>query len=88
MKLLFCVDCQDVRKLNKSKTHCNCRRSWGQYEADGHKAVVGGKALVMAIENSQLQEALTRKLDAPARQGQKLDLYILGAHCSTVRREQ
>lgn len=51
MKLLYCPKCGDVRKLTFAETVCDCGESSGRYLADGVRAVVTGRALVIGIDN-------------------------------------
>jgi hypothetical protein len=58
MKLLFCKECTDVRKLRYSRTTCECGSSWGWYEKDGRCASIGGEALVIGLDNEVLVDGL------------------------------
>lgn len=61
MKLLFCEYCWDVFKLVRNEVRsCKCGKVRGKYEADGHKAVVNGQGISMAISNPDLVEAISR----------------------------
>lgn len=68
MKLLFCTFCHDVVALNDERRYCGCHQSWGEYDEDGLHATVGGKALVIGIENSGLRRALVAHEDTPTDQ--------------------
>jgi hypothetical protein len=57
MKLLFCLKCQDARKLGKRKRYCACRQSSGRY-IDDVMAEVSGPCEVICFANSSLAEAL------------------------------
>ena len=58
MKLLFCPECEDVRKLAYGRTTCDCGASYGWYEKDGHHASIGGKTIVIGLDNLSLVEGL------------------------------
>ena len=51
MKLIFCQQCQDVRKIMRCKTYCLCGKSWGEYWNDGINANIGGLSIVIGIRN-------------------------------------
>lgn len=57
MKLLFCTECSDVRKLHLGRrVYCKCRRVWGKY-VDMEKAEVSRNALVIGMGNGYLAQA-------------------------------
>lgn len=59
MKLIYCPKCGDVRKLTKHKwRHCACKASYGRYKPDGWYAEVGGKSIVLGINNNELRRAI------------------------------
>lgn len=73
MKLLFCPNCQDVRKIGgppmydereqrsniqAETVYCRCHKSWGVY-VDNLNAVYGGDAVMLGFSNSSLGMALT-----------------------------
>ncbi len=64
MKLLFCPDCQDVRKLAKEPeiTTCDCGSSWGFYKDDGHNAVIGA-GLAIGLDNNSVAFAIKERLN-------------------------
>lgn len=57
MKLLFCLKCQDVRKLGKTKRYCACRQCSGRY-TDDVMAEVSGPCEVVCFANSSFAEAV------------------------------
>ncbi len=58
MKLLFCPQCQDVRKLRKLiVTRCQCGAVAGFYKGDGLHAVVSTEAMVVGLDNRSLARA-------------------------------
>jgi hypothetical protein len=58
MKLLYCPECTDVRKLGYGRTTCDCGASFGWYEKDGRCASIGGEALIIGLDNEVLVEGL------------------------------
>ena len=58
MKLILCPLCHDIRKLHRDLTECQCKKSWGWYKEDGWHAAIGGKAIVIGINNASLVDAI------------------------------
>lgn len=58
MKLLFCTQCHDVRKLRYEPTLCDCGRSFGRYLSNGHDAEYGGPSRILGLGNGSLLQAL------------------------------
>jgi len=61
MKLIFCPQCLDVRKVYKEKTYCLCGISWAQYWGNGIDISIGGKAIPIGIQNKSFVAALTKR---------------------------
>ena len=59
MKLLLCRICQDVRKLQRSRTRCDCGRSWGMYLNDLN-AEYHGPCIPIGFDNHELHDAVLR----------------------------
>ena len=59
MKLLYCIVCKDMFKLQIDIVRkCKCGRSTGRYKKDGNYAEVNGKGICVAINNSSLADAI------------------------------
>ena len=52
MKLLFCYNCEDVRKLQQEMVYCSCGKSWGRYKKDKLNAEYGGIAIPIGFDNN------------------------------------
>jgi len=76
MKLLFCPECEDVRKLGYSRTTFDCGASYGWYEKDGHCASIGGEALVIGLDNNVLVQGL-EELEEQAHLRPVIDSYSI-----------
>ena len=62
MKLIFCPECLDVKKVRMLELRrCACGRAWGYYLEDDLTAVIGGSAVPLAIENDELREAAAHR---------------------------
>jgi hypothetical protein len=59
MKLLFCPECGDVKKLAAESRSCACGESWGCYKPDGLRVDVYGPALVIGLDNIHLNRVLS-----------------------------
>lgn len=82
MKLLFCPNCQDVRKLSYKLVVCNCGASRGWYEKDGLHATIRGKAIPLGFANSSLLEAV---IDQPEEgTGKVFTAFVIPKDCPTV----
>ena len=84
MKLIFCPECQDVRKMRAGvPVSCQCGLSWGRY-IDDLNAVYGGEAVPIGIANPSLATAIEYRPDSGA--GTKFDAFVIPKHCNTCRR--
>ena len=64
IKLLFCPQCTDVRKLAQEPeiTTCDCGLSWGFYKADGWNAVIGA-GLAIFLDGNSVDYAVRERLN-------------------------
>ncbi|EKU99691.1 hypothetical protein Lepto7375DRAFT_1759 [Leptolyngbya sp. PCC 7375] len=82
VKLIFCPQCEDVRKLAFDLRRCFCGEAWGHYCDDGLNAVIGGGAIPLGFENKSFVEALkTRPVD---RMGKRFEAFVIPEKCPTV----
>lgn len=59
MKLIFCPECKDIRKLIRHEwRRCSCKASGGQYESNGWHAKIAGKAIALGINNIEFRQAI------------------------------
>jgi hypothetical protein len=59
MKLLLCVICQDVFKLEVGTLRsCKCGAVTGMYKDDGHHSVTNGKGVSLAMDNNYVFSAI------------------------------
>lgn len=62
MKLLYCPECLDMKKLRRlALRRCSCGQAWGYYLDDDLTAEVGGSAITIAIQNDELRLACSRR---------------------------
>ena len=84
MKLIYCPECLDVKKLRMLRVrYCECGKSWGYYLDDDLTAEIGGLAIPLAIANDELREAVARR---PKRgRGVQLEARVLPKTYETLR---
>lgn len=58
MKLLLCLECQDVIKLHDTSRYCICGKSGGYTDSMGFVAKYHGPAMILGLGNSTLAEAI------------------------------
>ena len=58
MKLLMCLRCQDVVKIQRELRHCRCGRSHG-FTEDGDTAHVNSHCRVLGIVNEHIGLAMS-----------------------------
>jgi len=63
VKLILCLECQDVVKIGTrgERRYCLCRKSWGLYKNDGKHAVIGGKAVPFGLDNITLARGVRNR---------------------------
>ena len=85
MKLILCLECQDVRKLLRDTTYCSCGKSHGRYLDDGLHAEIAGPCVPLGLGNSSLAEALRHK-DTKSPLGHTFTAFVIPPNASTVKR--
>lgn len=83
MKLLLCISCFDVQRLQPGPRTCKCGQAHGNLS--GSVAVVNENALVIGIGDNDLQSALVEKANRPA-DTQPINMFLLPEPCNAVRR--
>ena len=82
MKLIFCPECSDVRKMGMKKTYCSCKKSWGMYLKDGLNAVIGGKTIPLGFHNGFLIHALQTRPESG--DGSLFKAFVIPKECPTI----
>lgn len=82
MKLIYCPLCQDVVKLRRTKTECECTGSWGYYKPDGLNAVIGGATIPLGFNNHSLRESLQFRPEKGV--GMEFDAFVIPKVCPTI----
>jgi hypothetical protein len=59
MKLLLCLSCADVIKMNAKIRHCQCGQSSGRYLDDGSTVEQSHGSISIALHNHELRDAIS-----------------------------
>jgi hypothetical protein len=90
VKLIYCPECHDVRKLHLNETvTCQCGQSSGAY-VDNLNAWISGKAIPIGFANPTLVDALyLQELygDRSDRLGHRFEAFIIPDCAPTVTRK-
>ena len=74
MKLLFCFECADIKKLHSFEVSCNCGKTKGRY-IDDVKAIYSGPGCLLGILNFSFREAVHEFKNS--KRSQSIDALIL-----------
>lgn len=80
MKLLVCLECQDVFKLQKGR-YCICGKTTGEYKADGLNAIYSGPCKPIGFMNSSLVTAM--KNQPQSGLGTHFTAFVIPVECPT-----
>ena len=83
MKLIYCLHCEDVRKLTRKLTTCRCGRSYGKYAEDGLNAVYGGQAVPVGLTNESFMDALANQPESGL--GKCFVAFVIPVKCPTFK---
>lgn len=83
MKLIFCPHCQDIVKLRRQRTVCQCSKSWGRYISGLH-AVYSGKAIPLGIANISLVLAINNQ--PKSGDGECFEAFVIPKTCPTFKK--
>lgn len=65
MKLLFCLECQDIVRLTPERRSCRCGRAWGYYLEDNQTTVQTRNSLSLALAGPDFDRAIRGLIDQP-----------------------
>jgi hypothetical protein len=84
MKLILCLECQDVRKLlSADMVTCQCGQSGGRYMADGVNAEVWGPCVPLGFNSTELSKAVRNR--PLSGMGHSFGAFVIPRRCATVR---
>ena len=84
MKLIICLSCQDIVKLDYELRFCKCGQCWGHYREDGLHAVIGGKAIPLGFNNASLANALRNRPEGGM--GEVFEAFVIPKEAEHISR--
>ena len=92
MKLLFCLNCEDIIRLNMKTRSCGCGAVSGHYLDNKMAVYTGDNAVPLGISNYSLMKAVSwwRTSDADNIDigGDALDAFTISKDCSTFVKKE
>lgn len=83
MKLILCLECQDVRKLLSDGVECQCGKSGGRYLAGGLHAETFGPCVPIGFNNSALASAIRNRPRKGVGVG--FGAFVIPEQCLTIK---
>ena len=83
MKLIYCPDCHDIRKLQFGSVVCHCGHSGGWYHEDGLNATITGKAIPLGFANRTFVKALANRPEEGM--GEEFTAFVIQKKCPTIK---
>jgi len=83
MKLLLCLECEDIVKLTINKKKCACGKSWGQY-LDCKNAEYYGPCLPIGFDNTSFSVALKARKIWPSEVS-GFNAFFIEADCPSIK---
>lgn len=77
MKLLLCLECQDVQKIIGAERSCFCGACSASLADDGLHAKVSGPCQVLGIGSSSLAQAVSKQVEIGDKGLRKMDSPVL-----------
>lgn len=82
MKLIFCTNCHDVKRLLLEEDRkCICGESGGKY-INSLEAIIYGKAIPLGFNNGSFVAAL--KNQPEYGQGERFEAFVIPKNCPTI----
>ncbi|EOR25791.1 MULTISPECIES: hypothetical protein [Bacillaceae] len=81
MKLLMCLECNDIFNLDLSEKSCSCGRSKGKYINQQLAEYTGEFALPLGFTNSSLIQAI--KHQPNEGMGKEFTAFVIPKNCET-----
>lgn len=85
MKMLCCIKCRDVRRIQDHPTFCQCRQVWAVM-VDAKAVETNHNGLILGLPDSTLAPAMESRLQRP--KGTIWVRLFLIEECPAVRRTQ
>lgn len=85
MKLVLCLQCDDVFKLARTVRTCECGECGGRYFANGVDAEYWGEtAIPLGFANSTLMRAVNNQPHSGL--GEEFTAFVVTVHCPTMKK--
>ena len=85
MKVIYCLECEDIIKLDGIKQYCFCGNSHGYYlPGDNLNAKYGGSAVPLCIDNDSFDKAVNGQLK---RTSVVFTAFVIPEECETFKKE-
>ena len=84
MKLLLCLECHDIFKLDCKERACKCGKTQGMYQEDGLNANYRGPCIPLGFANSSLVSAIRNQPEAGL--GERFEAFVIPKKCPTMNR--
>lgn len=81
MKLLLCLECNDIFSLNFKVKKCSCGKTKGQYLDPLNAIYEGNSAMPLGISNPSIKEAILNQPDEGM--GEKFTAFTIPKYCPT-----
>ena len=82
MKLIFCKNCFDVKKLGSEMTYCNCGKCYGRY-TDELNAEINISSIPIGFNNFSLSMAIKNQPDKDW--GERFEAFVIEKDCKTIK---
>jgi hypothetical protein len=84
MKLVYCPDCKDIKRLLFEKRGCRCGKSGGYYLPDGLNVVLLGEAIPLGIDNYSFAHARENREKKGLRKQLQFTAFFIPEQCATI----
>jgi len=85
MKLIYCLNCKDIVKLDYEERKCKCESSGGKYLSSGLYAEIWGNCIPLGINNSSLKDGI--QYVSNARDYWSIEAFLINEDkCNTIER--
>jgi hypothetical protein len=85
MKLLLCLECDDVFNLDYEEKNCKCGKTRGKY-VDQINAVYSGHAVPLGFNNISLAAAVRNQPEQG--EGEEFTAFIIPKVCPTFKKKE
>ncbi len=84
MKMLFCIECNDIFNLQKKEKTCSCGKTGGKYTDNVNAVYWGFHAVPLGFTNNSFKEALIKQPNDGL--GSRYEAFIIPKNSPTMKR--